>query len=131
MPKEFCNWDDLLAGKVGEPEAPQSAPLGYTGPILKKGEVPRKPSDQEIRRAILGNNPLRQPTDQELFGSMVVTQEQIEKAEKEWDNSLNKWFEDAKKPIDNKESDWASGKSFNETLTQEELIKRNMHLDDK
>jgi hypothetical protein len=49
-------------------------------------------------RAMLGTPPPRQPTDQEMFGHLVTSEEQIAKAEHEWNNKLN-WLEEATKPI--------------------------------
>ena len=69
-----------------------------------------------------------QATDQELFGHLVKSEEELKKAEEDYNNKLNKWFEEANKNIDNKESDWANGKSFNSTLTEQERLSRNMYL---
>ena len=69
-----------------------------------------------------------QATDQELFGGLVVTEEQIKKAEEEYENKLNKWYTEANKNVDNKDVEWGEGKSFNSTLTEEERLRRNMHL---
>ncbi len=71
-----------------------------------------------------------QATDEELFGHLVKTKEQIEKAEIEYEDKLNKWYTEANKNVDNQEIEWASGKSFNESLTEQERLKRNMHLGD-
>jgi hypothetical protein len=69
-----------------------------------------------------------QATDEELFGHLVRTEEQIKKAETEYENKLNKWYAEANKNIDNQEIEWGEGKSFNSTLTEQERLKRNMHL---
>lgn len=71
-----------------------------------------------------------QATDEELFGHLVRTEEQIKKAEAEYQDKLNKWYLAANRPVDNKQVDWGDGKSFNSTLTEEERLKRNMHLGD-
>lgn len=47
---------------------------------------------------MLGVAPPPQPTDEEMFGGMVVTEEQVAKAETEW-NDVNRWFREATKPI--------------------------------
>lgn len=52
-----------------------------------------------LNKSILGPTPPPQPTDEEMFGRFVVTEEQVAKAEKEWDNSLNSFFEEASKPF--------------------------------
>jgi len=46
---------------------------------------------------------------------------------------LDKAFDDLKAPIttqEEQEAEWASGKSFNQSLTREELEARNMHADE-
>ena len=69
-----------------------------------------------------------QATDEELFGHLVKSEEELKKAEEDYNNKLNKWFKEVNNNIDNKKSDWASGKSFNSTLTEQERLSRNMHL---
>ena len=69
-----------------------------------------------------------QASDEELFGHLVRTEEQIKKAEAEYQDKLNKWYSEANKFVDNKEEDWGDGKSFNSTLTEEERLRRNMHI---
>ena len=48
-------------------------------------------------RAMLGNAP-RQPTNEEMFGRFVPSEEEIQKAESKWGNTMN-WLEEATKPI--------------------------------
>jgi hypothetical protein len=102
-------------------------PLNKAEPRLKKGEEPYRPSDEEIRAAIMHNAP-KQPTDMEMFGHLLVTEEQIQKKKQDWENSLQKNIDDLNAPINpgNEDADWGSGKSFNSTLTEEERLKRNM-----
>ena len=42
----------------------------------------------------------RQPTDQELFGHLVPSEDQVKAAEDQWANGLNKFFNEVKKPIE-------------------------------
>ncbi len=49
-------------------------------------------------KAMLGTPPPRQPTDQEMFGHLVPSEEAIQKAESAWGNKMN-WLEEATKPI--------------------------------
>ncbi len=49
-------------------------------------------------RAMLGAPPPKQPTNQEMFGHLVPSEEQIAKAEAKWNNTMN-WLEEASKPI--------------------------------
>lgn len=131
--KVWCDWGDLYKGKVGQPEDPKSKPLDYIGSTLKKGERPRTPSNEEIAKAILYGAP-KQPTDEEMFGALVVSQEQVDKAKADFDNKIVDFYKEVTKPltgethVDDKE--WGSGKSFNSMLSKSEIAKRNMHLDE-
>lgn len=145
--KKWCNWDDLYrsndisythtptalwAAQTYAPNEGVDPLIGDAEPINKSGEIPRKPTDEEIAEFILrGTNSkgIRQATDEELFGHLVVTEEQMKKAEYKWDNKLDLFYKAAKEPINksNQEYDWGSGKSFNDSLTEEERLKRNMY----
>lgn len=102
------------------------APKGPATTRLAKGEVPRKPTNEEIAKAILHNAP-KQPTDEELFGGGVVTEEQAQKAQKEWETKLQKslTMPSIGKPLE--EEEWGTCKSFNSTLSPEELAARNAY----
>lgn len=71
-----------------------------------------------------------QATDEQLFGHLVRTEEQIKKAELEYEQKLNKWYQQANSNVDNRDVPWGEGKSFNSTLTEDERLKRNMYLKD-
>lgn len=134
-------WDELYKSKkentthtpsalwVNDPNIGIST-KGEASPLLKKDEIPYKPSNEEITKAILAGAP-KQPTDEEMFGQFEVTEEQAAKAEKEWNSTITKSLTMPKlgKSV-NDEEDWGSGKSFNSTLSREEILKRNMHLGD-
>lgn len=45
------------------------------------------------------NDPKPQPTDQEMFGHLEVTEEMAKKAESEWSGTLNNFFAEATKPL--------------------------------
>jgi len=49
-------------------------------------------------KAMLGIKPPAQPTDEEMFGHLVPSEEEIQKAENQWNNKMN-WLEEACKPI--------------------------------
>jgi hypothetical protein len=72
-----------------------------------------------------------QPTNEELFGHLVITEEEAKKQEEVWRNRFASLS--FKKPIDtlNKcqisDRKWEQGKSFNSMLTEEELLERNRH----
>lgn len=130
MPKAGeLDWSDFMKGDVGEPEDVRSKPVEARGP-LNKMEKPPMPSDQEIRKAILSGAP-RQPTDEEMFGHLVVTEEQVQKAQKEWDNKLNDWYAAVNKPVDKQDNPWEFGRgSIMDELSEEEKIAWNMNVDE-
>lgn len=49
-------------------------------------------------RAMLGITPPPQPTNEQLFGHLVPSEEQVQKAEQEWSGRFN-WLQEAMKPI--------------------------------
>jgi len=113
--KKWNDWSDLMKGKVGQPADPLSRPVAV-GPVLKKGEVPRRPSDLEIRKAILGDqkdvfgNPVQaQPTDKQLFGHLEVTEEMAKKATQEWEGTFTKFFRTNHEPIEKSQAtEWGN-----------------------
>lgn len=135
--KIWCDWSELKKNDekphkptalwVNSPEC-GVAPKGPASPRLAKGEIPRRPSNEEIARAILPQKS-SQPSNLEMFGHLVPTEEQIKKAESEWENKLQKslTMPSIGKPLE--EEEWGTGK-FNSTLTKEELEKRNMFTDE-
>ena len=118
---------DLHKGKVGEPADP-----------LAKGDVrnankPVKATKEQllkeaefILRGFLQKG-LRQATDEELFGHLVPSEEQIKKAEHWYENGMNEAFKEMQKPVDNQEQEWGSGKMIDwDSLTEEEKAERNL-----
>ena len=105
-------------------------------PINKPGEVPRKPTNIEISQSILANMPkqMRQPTNAEMEAAaqqmgLVKSEEELAQLQKDWENRLNDFHSEANKPVESQLSKtdeaWASGKSFNDTLSEEERTNRN------
>ena len=81
----------------------------------------------------------RQPTHAEMVAvakqmGLQKSPEDLEKAQKGWENKFNTWFNDVSKPIENQNSkdnlEWGGCKSYNDSLTPEELAKRNMYIDE-
>lgn len=141
------DWSELSKSKADYTHAPSSlwvndpklglAHKGEAKPLLAKGEVPPTPSNEEITAEIMRgmNQPgLRQPTDEELFGHLVVPKEAIEAAEKAFETKIADFYTAVNKPISGKtevaDEEWANGQSFNSMLSKEELAKRNMYLGD-
>jgi len=108
-------------------------PLNKAKPVNAPGEIPKEPSNEEISEYILKGTQapgVRQATDEELFGHLVVTEEQFKKAEEDWNNTLNNFYKAAQAPVvpeDKQDSEWGDGSSFNSALTEEERLKRNMY----
>ena len=76
----------------------------------------------------------KQPTDEQLFGHLVKSQADVDAAEKEWGSKMDfysDWTNGKIKTSGEKAEDnesWASGTSFNSSLSQEELKKRNSEV---
>ena len=102
-------------------------PLNKAEKRLKEGEVPYRPTDKEISDAIM-YGASSQPTDEEMFGGGVVTEEMVQKAQAEWDNRMNKSLTHVNIGEED-DGEWANGESFNKSLSPEELAKRNMHVE--
>ena len=106
-------------------------PLNKSKPILAKGEIPKGQSNEEIAEYILRGTP-SQPTDEEMFGHLVVTEEMAKKAEWEWENKQNNLIKALNEPVipeEKQQIEWGDGCSFNDSLTEAERIKRNMFTD--
>jgi len=127
MPKIWSDWD----GKVKQVEHLLSKALNpkiKTGAdssreALTKGEIPSF------------NGVPRQPTDEEMFGHLVVTEEQEKKQQEAWENRMKDFFSSkSQQRIDHlnkssvSEREWTSGKSFNDLLTEEEKKERALHI---
>jgi len=105
--KKWNDWSDLMKGKVGQPEDSLSRPVS-TGPVLRKGEVPRRPSDAEIRHTILAGAP-KQPSNKQLFGHLEVTEEMAKKATQEWEGTFTKFFRTNHEPIEKSQAtEWGN-----------------------
>lgn len=136
------NWDELKKSDeeyAHEPTALWSAkpgcgvdPLNKAEPILAKGEIPRKPSNDEVAAYIL-NGADSQWKDADHLHKEIVSQDQAEQLQKDWSNSLNNFYKAAQSqvvPEEKQALEWGDGKSFNDTLTEEERLKRNMFTGD-
>jgi hypothetical protein len=49
-------------------------------------------------KSMLGVAPPKQPTDEEMFGRFVPSEEEVQKAESKWNNTMN-WLQEASKPL--------------------------------
>ena len=142
--KQWPDWSDFYEDKKEETyvHRPSAlwvndssvgvAPKSNTAePTLKKGEVPRKPSNEEIANYILKgvkSGPLGQWKDSDHLHREVVTEAQAKELQKNWENAIDNFYKAAQSPVNpqKQDTDWGSGKSFNSTLTEEERLRRNM-----
>ena len=73
----------------------------------------------------------KQPTDQELFGHLVPTEEQIRAAEAKWGSGINDFFTEVQKPVEQvqKHDVGRRGPIREEDLTEEEQRIRKIGVD--
>jgi len=143
MPKQFLDWSELLEkGKIEENPIDKARRESLN---LSKGDVSQKGGDKVTREQLIKEaldivkqahiTPgMRQPTDEEMFGHLTLTQEEADKLQKAWDEKMNDGYKELNRDIGDgplaKSDDWASGKSFDEQmdLTEEERQARNMYV---
>jgi len=125
------DWSDWNGKCSSPPEHPLSKPLD--GRLRKGADVVKEALTTGNVPELFGK-PKPQPTNEEMFGKFVVTEEMAKAAEKEWNSKIQDSLTEARKPIDhlNKpqvEGKWGYGKSFNQMLkgqlSDEEIAKRN------
>ena len=122
IPTALWAADQHGGGKVGVD------PLNKAEKLIKNGEKPESLTDAQISEYIMRNAP-KQPTDEEMFGHLVVTEEMAKKVQDDWDNSMNKSLTHPKIG-DKEEVEWGTGESFNDSLSDKERLKRNMYTGD-
>lgn len=85
---------------AGVPNADRElAKLQKSNPVNRAEELmPNQLANMMAGRSMLGMTPPKQPTDQEMFGHLIPSEEQIQKAEDKWNNTFN-WLQEAQKPI--------------------------------
>ena len=132
--KMDVDWSDWDGKAKAPPEHPLSKPL--SGKLIKGADVAREALATGNIPETFGK-PAPQPTNEQLFGGGVVSEEMIKKAEDEWNNKIQDTLTEARKPVDhlNKpkiDVKWGYGKSFNQLLkgqlSDEEIAQRNMSV---
>lgn len=121
------DWSDLHKGDVGKPEHPlaKGDVKGANKPVKATKEELLKEAEFILRGFL--QKGLRQATDEELFGHLVPSEEQIEKAENWYENGMNEAFKEMQKPIDNQTQEWGTGKMIDwDSLSEEERKERNL-----
>lgn len=83
------------------PNADQElAKLNKVNPVQKSEDViATQLANMMAGRAMLGTPPPRQPTDQEMFGHLVPSEQMIKSAEEKWNGMHTDWLKEAMKPI--------------------------------
>jgi hypothetical protein len=72
-----------------------------------------------------------QPTDEELFGHLVVSEEELQKRDQQWETTISDNLNKVREPVDNLNKNerldfkWEDGKSFNDYLSEAEVAERN------
>lgn len=82
---------------------------------------------------IAGPKPAPQPTNEQMFGHLVKSEEEIQATEDKWNSGNAAVMRELSKPVDHLvksqiEGSWGNGKSFNSMLSKEELAKRNREV---
>ena len=85
---------------AGVPNADKElAKIQATNPVNKTEDLmANQLANVMAGRAMLGIKPPPQPTDEQMFGRLVPSEEEVQKAENTWNNRMN-WLEEAVKPI--------------------------------
>lgn len=119
--------EDSLMFKTGEQRSSGKNDIIERKAIDPNGEEAKAIFDRLAKSILEGaqSNQYRQATNEELFGHLVPSEEQVEKAEKDWEEKFSGWYEEAQKPIEpqKKSAEWGLCKSFKDELTEEELEK--------
>jgi hypothetical protein len=141
MKSKDLDWSELYKTGHVDQQDPGSKSLAST---LPEGDVSNK-GGEKISKSDLINEAMgiirsahstpgtRQPTDEELFGHLVVSEDELEKKKQEWGDTLNGWYQEANKPIQKQPdnpNDWGRGPILDE-LSEEEREAWNMHDSDK
>lgn len=123
--------EDTLLFKTSEKQQAGKNEVIERKKIDPNGEEAKAIFDK-FAKAIINDTP-RQPTDEQMFGHLVVSEEQVQKAEQAWNGVFNKFYDSSAEPLEKQDSidnlEWGNGKSFNDSIEEEELQKRNMHVE--
>jgi hypothetical protein len=116
--KKWVDWSDWKPGQ-GEPESSLSQPLKKTG--KGKDIVSDQVKDFLISDSKI-SNPGKQPTNEELFGHLVVTEKQATEHLAKWENTFNDFFSLASIPVEKQDPLVKVGRGpiHKEVLTEEE-----------
>ena len=142
--KKWPDWSEFL--KKGKVETVNAREQLLKSLQLQDGDVSQKGGERVIREQLLkeaidiirnahSNKTFRQATDEELFGRLVVSEEDLKKIEEEYKNKIADFYKAAQAPVGDgptvNDDDWGNGKSYEEQmeLTEEERAERNMHVE--
>lgn len=89
-------WADHLPFPSAEEEIMK---LAKNEPIDGEAAAATQLMNLMVGKSMLGVQPPPQPTDDQLFGGGVVTEEMAKAAEHKWNNTFTNWMQEAQKPI--------------------------------
>jgi len=135
--KKWPDWSEFL--EKGHVEQDPIEKAAIESKNLPDGDVSQNGGEEVTKEElikeamdIVKQGQVTQATDEELFGHLVVTEEQLKKMEEDYQNKIDNFYKAAQTPVGDgdqvEEEEWANGKSFNEQmeLTEEEKQARNM-----
>jgi hypothetical protein len=104
------------------------------GPVNKPGEVPTKPKNEEIAKAILNgwvNSPQAQWRDDEHLKKEIIDEANLAKHKRNWEENPGAVFEQMQKDskIGDPVEEWNGREPLTKGLSEEELIKWRMSTD--
>lgn len=76
--------------------------LAKNMPVDGETEAANRLSQLMSGKGLLGQQPPAQPTDEQMFGHLVVTEEMEKNADRQWQGAAFDWLKEAQKPISQK-----------------------------
>jgi hypothetical protein len=93
---------------------PKATPKHLPTPLRNEDTMAQQLANLLVNKSMLGQQPPKQPTDQELFGHLVPSEDQIAKAEDKWSNGMNEFFKEVTKPLPGGKDGWGISKEAEE-----------------
>jgi hypothetical protein len=88
------SWGQHLPFPNAEEEMTKTQPN-----VVAEDIMAQQLSNLMMGRAMLGKQPPPQPTDEQMFGHLAVSEDMAKNAEQKWGNTFNNWLSEASKPI--------------------------------
>lgn len=118
MPKAGeLDWSDVEEGKPRRDPRTEAflKSMGIDADAKVKGANKGQASPEqllkELKKMVEGlKKDAQQATDEQLFGHLVVSEEELAKKQKDWEETINNFYKEANKPIDNEVQDFGRGR---------------------